>query len=163
MTIVQIYLTNAGTASAPVRIPLSLYGRYKISIIGLWFSSTYANQQFVQFRSRQLLLDFAGSYSSIGQGIDQSLRHPTFLVSGTQATSGGNTQVDIGNKTLDLYADFNGQFEVYLVDMVDQVPARMTACILCMDVAPVDTTFGSDAQRAVQDLAHTFTQEPQRF
>lgn len=163
MPVVQIYLTTAGDVSTPVTIPLSLYGKYKVTLMGLSFISTHANQQFIQFRSRQLLLDFAGSYGPIGQDVNQSVRHPTFLVSGTANTSGGNTQVTFGSKAIELYTEFNGQFEVYLVDLVDQVGARMTSCMLTLDVVPVDTTFGSDAQRMQQDLAHTFTQRPQKY
>jgi hypothetical protein len=163
MPVVQIYLTTSGDVSNPVLIPLSLYGKYKVTLMGLSFISTHANQQFIQFRSRQLLLDFAGSYGAIGQDVNQSLRHPTFLVSGTATASGGNTQITFGSKAIELYTDFNGQFEVHLVDLVDQVGARMTSCMLTLDVVPVDTTFGSDAQRMQQDLAHTFTQRPQKY
>jgi len=163
MPVVQIYLTTSGDASTPITIPLSLYGKYKVTLMGLSFISTHANQQFIQLRSRQLLLDFAGSYGSIGQDVNQSLRHPTFLVSGTASASGGNTQHTFSNNSIEMYTDFNGQFEVYLVDIVDQVAARMTACMLTLDIVPIDTTFGSDAQRMQQDLVHTYTQRPQKY
>ena len=162
MPIVQIYLTNAGTIQAPVVIPLSLYGKYKIAIMSCGYISSHTNQQCVQFRSRQLLLDFAGSYASLGTDADQSLRHPSFIVSGTNAVSGGNMQIPTGHR-LEFYSEFNGQFEVYLVDLIDQVPARLTACVLTLDITPVDTTFGSESERDKQMLTHTFTQIPKRF
>jgi hypothetical protein len=161
MTVIQIVFTTAGSVAQPIQVPLALYGKYKVSILGFQFGSSHTNQQFVQIRSRQLILPFAGANGTLGADIDQSARFPVFAVSGTNANQGGNSQLAIFHPMI-LYTDFDGVFEAYLVDMVDQVAARLTNAVLTLNVEPVSTVTEDQHEYASQQLNHTYTQLPMR-
>lgn len=161
MPVVQIYFATAGTIAQPVQVPLALYGKYKVSIINFQVGSTHTNQQFAQIRSRQLMLPFAGANGSFGADIDQSTRFPVFIVSGTTAAQGANSQAIIGFPMV-FYTDFDGVFEAYLWDMVDQVSLRAVGAVLTLNVEPVSTVQDEQHDYATQQFDHTFKQLPMR-
>lgn len=161
MPVVQLYFTTAGSVSQPIRIPLALYGKYKVNIIGFQGASNHANQQFVQIQSRQLLMPFAGASGTLGTDIDQSVRFPVFILSGTTITAGANTQPNT-NFPMTFYTDFDGVFEANLVDIIDQVAVRFICAVLTLNVEPVCTVQEEQHDYASQQLNHTFTQLPVR-
>ena len=161
MTVVQIYFATAGTIAQPIQVPLALYGKYKVSIINFQVGSSHNNQQFVQIRSRQLMLPFAGANGSLGADIDQSTRFPVFIISGTTTAQGGNTQAIIASPMV-FYTDFDGVFEAYLWDMADQVSLRAVGAVLTLDIEPVSTVQDKQQEYATQQLDHTFKQLPVR-
>ena len=161
MTVVQIYFTTAGSIAQPIQVPLALYGKYKVSIIGFQLDSNHANQQAVQIRSRQLILPFAGTTGSLGADVNQSARFPIFAICGTNAGQGANSQPPVFHPMI-LYTDFDGVFEAYLWDMVDQVSARLVFGVLTLNIEPVSTVQEEQHDYASQQLNHTYTQLPMR-
>ena len=158
MPLLQLYLNSAGTKATPLLITTGLYGKFKVNIIGAWFNST--TSQAVQLQSRQFILPFAGAVQNLGAGttigsnINQSVRYPTFLLNSNQF------QVSSGYAPLTFYADFDGMIELNLYDILGQTNAVFTACIISLDVEPVDTESQQEARHLTQNLAHTFTQLP---
>ena len=161
MTVVQIYFATAGSIAQPIQVPLALYGKYKVSITGFQCGSNHANQQYVQIRSRQLMLPFAGSTGTLGADVDQSVRFPVFMISGLNANQGANSQPPVFHPLV-FYTDFDGVFEAYLWDVADQVSARIVSTILTLDVEPVSTVQEQQHDYATQNLDHTFKQLPSR-
>jgi len=161
MPVVQIYFATAGSIAQPIRVPLALYGKYKVSIINFQVGSSHANQQFAQIVSRQLMLPFAGANGSLGTDIDQSTRFPVFMISGLNANQGANSQAIIGFPMV-FYTDFDGVFEAYLWDIADQVYLRATGAVLTLNIEPVSTVQDEQHDYATQQFDHTFKQLPTR-
>jgi hypothetical protein len=160
MSTVQLFLTTAGSAAVPIRIPVALYGKYKVVITGFQLDSNHANQQAVQIQSRHFVLPFAGG-GSIGADQNQSVRYPTIIISGTTAAQGANSRPNT-IFPITLFTDFDGVIELNLVDIVDQVAARFVCAVLTFTAEPVSTVQADQHEYATQQLSHTFTQVPAR-
>jgi len=153
-------LTSAGTASAPVQIRTNLYGKYKISICGIW--SNVGVSTAVEINSRQFALPFSGSTytapTTVGLIGNQSTRYPVFLIN-----TSGSIQYNHGYAPLSIYSDLDGVFDIYLFDMVSGGALTFgsnTFVILNLDIEPVDTQLQQVAHGTTHNLAHTFTQLP---
>ena len=162
MPLCQLLLTSAGTASAPVQIRTNLYGKFKISILGLW--SNVAVSTAVQITSRQFMLPFAGSMVSgtttVGAATNQSTRYPVFLLNNP-----ATVQYNQGYGPMSIYTEMDGSFDIFLYDMISGSANGLTfsannIVIISLDVEPVDTKFQQETHTTSQNLAHTFTQVP---